>query len=119
MAIDTQPFKAKLDTELKRLEEELATVGRKNPLVPGDWEATSSVEENSHSDTNEVADSMEHFEENTAILEQLEIQLKEVRHALDRISEGTYGTCEVCGAEIEADRLEANPSARTCKAHMN
>ncbi len=119
MAIDTTSFKTKLDAEVVKLEAELATVGRKNPLIPGDWEATPAVEENSHADENEVADSIEHFEENTAILKQLEIQLGEVRHALDRIANGTFGICEVCNQEIEADRLEANPSARTCKAHIN
>jgi RNA polymerase-binding transcription factor DksA len=32
---------------------------------------------------------------------------------------GSYGKCEVCGKAIEADRLEANPAAPTCKEHMN
>ena len=35
------------------------------------------------------------------------------------IAAGTYGTCEVSGEQIEEDRLEADPAARTCKAHMN
>jgi Tfp pilus assembly PilM family ATPase len=48
-----------------------------------------------------------------------EVGLQEVMTALTKIEEGTYGTCEVSGDEIETDRLEANPAARTCKAHMN
>ena len=41
-----------------------------------------------------------------------------VDEALEKIEKGTYGICETGGEKIEEDRLEANPSARTCKAHM-
>jgi RNA polymerase-binding transcription factor DksA len=44
--------------------------------------------------------------------------LNTVVHALGKIEAGTYGVCEVSGMDIEEDRLEANPAARTCKAHM-
>ena len=33
--------------------------------------------------------------------------------ALEKIEAGKYGICEVSGEEIEADRLEAYPSAKT------
>ncbi|MBU6300592.1 MAG: TraR/DksA family transcriptional regulator [Verrucomicrobia bacterium] len=34
--------------------------------------------------------------------------------ALRRLEEGTYGSCEICGAEIPPDRLLAKPSVSTC-----
>ena len=34
--------------------------------------------------------------------------------ALARIADGTYGRCERCGREIEAERLEALPYATLC-----
>jgi len=40
--------------------------------------------------------------------------LHEVDAALERITKGTYGTCESCGAQIPAERLEARPVARLC-----
>jgi RNA polymerase-binding transcription factor DksA len=43
----------------------------------------------------------------------------DIKRALENIEQGTYGICEVGGEEIEEDRLEANPSARTCKAHLS
>ena len=43
--------------------------------------------------------------------------LDEVRHALGRLDEGTYGTCEVCGTAIPEGRLEARPWATTCVRH--
>lgn len=118
MSIDTEKFKNLLLAEQKKLEGELATIGRKNPDNPDDWEATPGYTEDS-ADLNDFADSIENFETNTAILKQLETQLVDVKDALQRIEDGVYGVCEVSGDSIEEDRLEANPAARTCKVHMN
>ncbi len=120
MNIDTQHFKEKLNLELKKLEEELATVGVRNPNNSADWEPKTSTADIDTADRNEVADQIESYEENTAILRQLETELNAVKHALEKInSEGAYGTCEISGKPIELDRLEAYPAARTCKEHMN
>ena len=40
--------------------------------------------------------------------------LTEIDHALEKFDAGTYGVCEVCGAEIPEARLEAKPAARHC-----
>jgi RNA polymerase-binding protein DksA len=40
--------------------------------------------------------------------------LVQVRDALKRIEDGTYGTCSACGRQIEAARLEAVPWAEFC-----
>lgn len=42
-------------------------------------------------------------------------QLEEVEAALDRIDDGTYGTCVDCGREIPRARLDAVPWARRCE----
>lgn len=49
----------------------------------------------------------------------LQTRLTDVNAALGKIEAGTFGICEVSGEPIEADRLEANPAARTNKANMN
>ena len=49
-----------------------------------------------------------------AVLEQ---EIVQVQAALDRIAQGTYGTCAVCGEEIGYDRLKARPVATRCIAH--
>ncbi len=114
---DTNHFKTLLENELKTLEAELKTVGRKNPSVKGDWEATNT-EDVDEADDGDVAEKIESYEDNRAIVEQLEIQLQAVKSALKKIEDGTYGICEVGGEKIEDDRLEAIPSATTCKQHM-
>lgn len=110
---DLLHFKNKLLKEQADLEEELATLGRVNPDNPGDWEATVDDEGVDSADENSVADKIETYEENTAILKQLETQLNDVKHALAKIDGGTYGICEKTGEAIDRDRLEANPAART------
>lgn len=41
-------------------------------------------------------------------------EIDEIRAALKRIDEGTYGTCARCGDEINQKRLEALPYATLC-----
>ena len=40
--------------------------------------------------------------------------LEQVEHALKRIKDGSYGTCESCGLPIGKMRLEAFPRATLC-----
>jgi RNA polymerase-binding transcription factor DksA len=111
-------YKEKLLANKAKLENELKSVGRINPDNPVDWEATPVKFDGDFSDPNDKADEIQAFENNTAILKQLETQLLEVNDALAKVEKGVYGTCEVCGEVISDDRLDANPSARTCSEHM-
>lgn len=117
-AKDLKYFKDRLLKEKTLLEEELATVGRKDPVNPKDWQATVDDSMVDSADENEVADVLEEFEEHKAILTQLETQLGDVNDALKKIEDGKYGICELSGEPIERERLEANPSARTSVKHM-
>jgi len=115
---DIKYFKEKLEAEKKNILEELETVSSPNPDVPGDFEPKENPSEVNEADPNERADMQEQFAENTNITDQLELRLAEVNKALEKIEKGTYGVCEVSGEEIEKDRLEANPAAKTCKGHL-
>jgi RNA polymerase-binding protein DksA len=53
-------------------------------------------------------------EKDLSILERVDGQLMDVDHALRRLDDGTYGTCEVCGRDIDEDRLRARPATRFC-----
>jgi len=112
-------FKEKLLAEKEKLEAELKTVGRINPDNPADWEPTPVDPGEREFDPNDRADKIEDYENNTAILKQLEIQHTDVIDALAKIENKTYGICEVSGEPIEEGRLQANPAARTCMQHMN
>jgi RNA polymerase-binding transcription factor DksA len=56
-------------------------------------------------------------EPDLAMLEQVEGELDDVERVLPRIDDGTYGTCEACGARIPDERLAQAPAARFCAEH--
>jgi DnaK suppressor protein len=50
----------------------------------------------------------------SAILEQQRKELAEIDLALDKISRGTYGVCEMCEEPIGIERLKVKNFARYC-----
>lgn len=40
--------------------------------------------------------------------------INKIKDALDRIDDGTFGTCEVCGEDISEGRLKARPVTTLC-----
>lgn len=44
----------------------------------------------------------------------LRAEITQIRQALGRIENGTYGTCSKCGADIGRERLDARPIATRC-----
>ncbi len=116
---NTEKYKAQLEAEYADIIEQLKTIGRVNPDNPIDWEALEPEHPETQADDNEVADNIEEYENNTAVLKQLEIRFNEIKNALEKIKNASYGLCDVCKKEIESERLEANPASTTCKEHMN
>ena len=119
MAVDTAMYKQRLEEDLAALTEELKSIGIHNPDVPSDWQAVPPAAGSSTADPNEVADRVEDWNERRGELAELETRYNNLTRALKKIEDGTFGICEINGEEIEADRLDANPAARTCKAHLN
>lgn len=115
--MNTDHFRTRLEEEKSQLEQELGTLGRRNPSNPNDWEATPG-EHSPEADPTDVADTSEALQENQAILDDLEIRYQNVLRALKKVDSGSFGTCEISGEMIEEDRLNANPAARTCRTHM-
>jgi DnaK suppressor protein len=48
---------------------------------------------------------------------QIESTLDDVDRALERLRQGTYRTCQVCGSAIDDAALEADPLPANCIAH--
>jgi DnaK suppressor protein len=49
--------------------------------------------------------------------EREEKEIRAISRALTKIELGEYGSCEVCGKEIELERLEAIPWTSVCSRH--
>jgi len=114
--METNKYKKLLEEEKAKLLKELATVGQKDTASTNGWEAKEDLDSDS-ADENETADEMEELGENEAIVSKLAPQLNQVEQALEKIKNGTYGKCDVCGEEISDARLKANPAALTCIKH--
>lgn len=52
--------------------------------------------------------------EKLALVEQARERLSDIDHALARMDDGSYGTCERCGKFIATPRLEARPMSTHC-----
>jgi len=115
--MNIENLKQRLEEEKTKLESEMGGVGRRNPAVPGDWEAVPS-EIGVEADLADQADVVMSRESNTAILADLEARYDTILGALKHIEKGTYGKCEVCGRDIEEARLAADPAATTCVEHL-
>ena len=116
---DTQKLKAILLEEQAQLVASLGTVAVRDPHNPGGYAAIEGDQGHGHtSDDNDLADELEELGNNSAITRDLETRLEIVNKALTDLEEGTYGVCNECDADIEEDRLGADPAAQTCKIHM-
>jgi len=115
--VNTSSLRKRLEEERDELSRELSKHGKKVGDRPDNWTGTGDELQVDSADRNEVADQIEELVGNIRIVESLEEQYRDAVHALEKIENGTYGTCEVCNKHIPVERLEANPAARACIEH--
>lgn len=116
---DTTKYKEALELDLAQIVENLTELGIHNPQVGEDWIATPGGNIDTEPDANVAADRAEDWAERRATMAPLETRFNNINRALKKIADGTFGVCEIGGEQIEEDRLDFHPSARTCKAHIN
>lgn len=112
--IDEQ--KQKLEEEKKSIEKELQKFADKNPKLKGDWDSKFprfNQEINKHT-PEDAADEVEEYANRLPIEYNLEIRLRNINLALEKIEKENYGKCEKCGEEIPQERLKVSPEARLC-----
>ena len=114
--MDPEQARQLIVSERERLEGLIRERESENGLTESE---TSSISELSSLDQHQGDIGTETFEreKDFSLLEQLEAEISDLDAALRKIDEGTYGHCEVCGKEIQPDRLEAMPGTRTCFEH--
>ena len=97
----------------KEVKEQISDVKQKDPYMQEYLQdGTINMDEMEE----EVADLQERVTLD-AIQEDLAKESKDIDAALKNINEGDYGICEVCGEKISIERLQANPTAKTCIKH--
>ncbi len=115
--LDKKKIKEKLEKERDVLLEQIRDIGTLNPET-NEWEATPEELNSRESDQNDMADRFEDFEERSITIKALESRLNNILNALKGLHKESFGRCEVCKKNIEMDRMEVNPAARTCKKHL-
>jgi RNA polymerase-binding transcription factor DksA len=115
--MDSNEVRQHLDDERDRLEQVRAGFDAEHLHDESEDDSTSEL---SHLAQHEADVATETFEreKDFSILEQVEAELADVERALRRLDDGTYGTCEACGARITDDRLDAMPATRFCLEHQ-
>jgi len=108
----TQKLKEKLENEKKSIIKELESFASQDPKQKNNWETKYPNREDG--DKSEEADEVQEYENKLSVEHSLELKLKDVSEALDKIENGNYGVCEKCGKPIEEERLKAVPEAKFC-----
>ena len=73
------------------------------------------VTQSHSSDSSEMAQERENDEVVDAIGHETREEIRQVRRALARIEDGSYGICAQCGITIAEARLDAVPEATHCQ----
>jgi RNA polymerase-binding transcription factor DksA len=96
-----------LKGRLKHLEKRKRKISKEDPFAD-----TSRLTDNASPDS----DAYEQFghAKTSAIKEQVDKRIIQIKKALTRIKIGKYGICEDCGKMIDTDRLMIYPEATFC-----
>lgn len=111
-----QELKEKLEKDKTALEEQLKTFADQDPNLKGDWDSKFPKfnGEFGGAALESAADEVEEYETRLPVEHSLELRVKDINAALDKIKDGKYGKCEKCGENIDEKRLKIHPSARLC-----
>lgn len=115
---DYTSLQTQLEIERAKIITDLKQIASFNEQT-GDWVAIPDAQDISGADDNTEADGVEEWNERRATLSQLETMYQNIERAVRKITDGTYGVCEISNEPIEPERLAVNPTARTCKMHMD
>ena len=108
----TQELKKKLELQKSSIKKELESFAVEDKNLKHNWDAKHMNREDS--DKDEKADDMQEYDNALSLEYSLELRLRDINMALEKIEKGKYGICENCGKEIDEKRLLACPEAKTC-----
>ena len=109
MTIDLQKMKERLESKQQELQVQISEL-RKEAGAPEGWSEPAE----DYVELEEAASELTNRRQGQSIFANEVLLLTEVRAALKRIAEGSYGMCVRCGQPIAQKRLEALPWAAYC-----
>ncbi len=106
---------SKQNKEVTRLtevrERTMAEIERLREALQAEIEPVSATDDDAAAD---VASDIYERSKIISLIQSLESKLRSLDNALAAAERGTYGICEMCGAEIPAERLEVVPETTLC-----
>lgn len=102
--------------ERGRISQEMESVRSGGNVGVTERQSTGDLSGNDQHPAEEATETFDR-ERDMAILDSLQNEFDEVEAALERLENGGYGKCEVCGKPIGNERLQALPSTRFCIEH--
>lgn len=108
-------LESKLEEEKKSIEKELKNFAKKEELK-GDWKTRFPYfdGEIGGAQLEKAAEEVEEYEAKLPVEYALEVKLRDVILALNKIKRNQYGLCEKCKKPIDVERLKVCPEARFC-----
>lgn len=104
LGIDIDAIRRRLETERVELLSKAGPPAVSNPLTPDERD----------SDEADAAVTTDLRERAMWLAQDSRQKLELIQQALQRLDDGTYGRCLVCGGAINPERLEALPYATQC-----
>ncbi|MEX1191917.1 MAG: TraR/DksA C4-type zinc finger protein [Brumimicrobium sp.] len=98
-------FKTIIENELKIIDKELTE-------IKNDRQAQKQRQANTNVDFNQSSKHFQQQAKNKQLMSRLQRKSRELKAALQRVEDKTYGVCERTGELIREERLEAKPTAR-------
>lgn len=102
--LDTKAIRATLEERLSMLDRRVQEIGSHLRNADGRNEA-DFADRASFTEADEVLEGLDDAGRK---------EMAALRAALHRLDDGSYGTCQTCGDDIAARRLEALPTATQC-----
>ena len=109
MTLDLKKIRTTLETRRDEIRQNLASLTEAHPKPVGAIEANDGAQEFEDN----AVDFLEMQQEQSVQVNEQSL-LTEIEQALERLNNGTYGKCVVCGQPIPEKRLEAIPWAARC-----
>jgi DnaK suppressor protein len=106
MSMKTRNIREHLEKERQNLLEKLASISGKD--------VNEKRSSNSYSKQGEIAVAYSELERKYLDINNLNDQITEIEHALEKVHNGTYGFCDKCGCPIPHERLEVLPQTTLC-----
>ncbi len=107
-----EKLKEKLEAQKISLETELKSFAKEDKNLKHNWDTKYPTREDG--DKEDKADEVQEYNNSLSLEYSLELKLKDVTVALEKIIKKEYGICEKCGKDITEERLLACPEAKTC-----